>query len=445
VDELLRQGIAAAQAGQSERAREFLMRVLHQDEGNVQAWLWLSGVVDSLDDREICLENVLALDPTHELARQGLARVRQQKEAGVPATGQVPDPLQERPAAVSTSGRKPASLAAAVLRQDLAQHLPPPEPEPEAPPIPLEDEFDSPYGCPYCAAQTEPGHRRCAACGNRLWVRSRRRAERSPWLWMALTLQSASTIWPTTLLLLMLTYAAYQAGIDSFHRLVPLYLGLPSEIPPVVADEVLEAVPRAYVWPLALFSLFSLMVLVGLYLRWKPVFYLFLMGTLLLFGLATLGMAFGLSLPSEGIVINQKVGALCGAGGLVVALLLFLLVLRIADDFGFDERRLLLRPDRDATNNGPALLSSGRSYARRQMWAMVVIHLRRAVAMMPHAIEPHMGLGVAYLKLKRYDLAARALAEARQIDPGHPQVEQLTTMLVGQVAAESHLPDNISL
>ena len=64
----LRAGIAAAKAGQRERARTLLMRVVEQDEENVSAWLWLSGVVDSLDDREVCLENVLTLDPDNDAA-----------------------------------------------------------------------------------------------------------------------------------------------------------------------------------------------------------------------------------------------------------------------------------------------------------------------------------------------------------------------------------------
>ena len=76
---LLSEGISAAKAGQREHARELLVRVVEQDEENVLAWLWLSGVVDSLDDRAICLENVLALDPDNGLARKGLDALCQQK------------------------------------------------------------------------------------------------------------------------------------------------------------------------------------------------------------------------------------------------------------------------------------------------------------------------------------------------------------------------------
>jgi hypothetical protein len=79
INALLQEGIAAARAGQRERACDLLMQVIEQDEENVAAWLWLSGVVDSLEDREVCLENVLTLDPDNEHARRGLAWVQQQK------------------------------------------------------------------------------------------------------------------------------------------------------------------------------------------------------------------------------------------------------------------------------------------------------------------------------------------------------------------------------
>ena len=84
---------------QRERARDLLMRVVEQDEENALAWLWLSGVVDGLDDREICLENVLSIEPDNTLAQKGLQVLRQQQveqlvREGVAAGGFRPlDPL----------------------------------------------------------------------------------------------------------------------------------------------------------------------------------------------------------------------------------------------------------------------------------------------------------------------------------------------------------------
>ena len=73
---LLQQGIALAKAGQREEARNILMQVVELDEQNESAWLWLSGVVDSDDDKAVALENVLALNPDNEWAKRGLKILR---------------------------------------------------------------------------------------------------------------------------------------------------------------------------------------------------------------------------------------------------------------------------------------------------------------------------------------------------------------------------------
>ena len=166
-----------------------------------------------------------------------------------------------------------------------------------------------------------------------------------------------------------------------------------------------------------MYFLFSLWVLVGLYLRWKPIFFLFLISALLTLVLAGAGMLLG-----------QGVGLICSGGGVILALLMFLLLLQLEDDFFFDEKRILLRVDRSA-KKGLDFLASGRRYMRRNMWAMAAIHLRRAVAWLPDWIDGHLELAVAYIYLKRYELAAKALAEARRISPDDPQVEKLTALL----------------
>jgi hypothetical protein len=418
VDLLLREGIAAAKAGQHERARDLLMRVVEQDEENALAWLWLSGVVDSLDDREICLENVLALDPDHDAARKGLAFVRKQKEIQAPSSAEATPPSAPSPEPPATArAARPATLATAILHEDFARRRPPPEPKPEPPPTPPQDEFDNPYLCPYCAAQTDPNDRKCQACGAKLWIKTRRREERSSWLWAALTVQMAGIIWPATVPLLMLVYAAYEIGIDNPLALMPVYLGLPGSLPPEVADAAFEVVPRLYVLAFVFYLLFSLTILIGLYLRWKPIFYLFLISALWTLALAVAGM-----------LLSQGSGLICSGGGVVLALLMFLMLLQLEDDFFFDEKRILLRVDRSA-KKGLDFLASGRRYARRKIWATAVIHLRRAASWLPDWIDCHLELAVAYIHLKRYDLATKALAEARRISPDDPRVEELTALL----------------
>jgi tetratricopeptide (TPR) repeat protein len=90
VAELLRRGIAAAKAGRKQKARQALLRVTELDERSEQAWLWLSGVVESLEDRRACLENVLAINPENPHAQAGLRWLDQQTPASTVAQERCP-------------------------------------------------------------------------------------------------------------------------------------------------------------------------------------------------------------------------------------------------------------------------------------------------------------------------------------------------------------------
>ena len=78
-DDFLKQGIAALKAGRKAEAHNLLMQAIQQDERNEMAWLWLSGTTDTDEDRRICLENVLAINPNNEAARRGLAMLQQRQ------------------------------------------------------------------------------------------------------------------------------------------------------------------------------------------------------------------------------------------------------------------------------------------------------------------------------------------------------------------------------
>ncbi|MCS7260483.1 MAG: hypothetical protein NZ765_06840 [Anaerolineae bacterium] len=73
--ETLDQAIAALKAGKKAEARRLLESILTADRHNEQAWLWMSGAVDTDAERIICLENVLTLNPYNERARKGLEQL----------------------------------------------------------------------------------------------------------------------------------------------------------------------------------------------------------------------------------------------------------------------------------------------------------------------------------------------------------------------------------
>lgn len=146
IEQLLREGIAAAQAGQKEEARQLLLQVIAQDEEMEAAWLWLSGVVDDPEEKEICLENVLALNPGNTAAQNGLRRLREQVHVPMPEPDLVPPPqAEDAPRPIDGS-------------------------RPESPNVEID-----PFGCPYCGGPVGGGELRCDHCGRSVEVRLHRR------------------------------------------------------------------------------------------------------------------------------------------------------------------------------------------------------------------------------------------------------------------------------
>ncbi|GAB4412092.1 MAG: hypothetical protein Kow00106_06610 [Anaerolineae bacterium] len=84
MNELLRQGIEAARAGQRAVARALLEQVIQQDERNEKGWFWLAAVTDDLHEKQICLGNVLVINPDNERARRLLEQLEASAGLAVP-------------------------------------------------------------------------------------------------------------------------------------------------------------------------------------------------------------------------------------------------------------------------------------------------------------------------------------------------------------------------
>jgi|GEM_PF-712666 len=162
---LLRAGITAAKAGQREQARQSLLRVIEQDEASIPAWLWLSTVLDDREERRICLENVLTLDPDNTHARAGLLRLDQPAQedrkpethstlpavAGQAANRSLPPPV-DPPLQVEP---KP-SVTSSQLRSSRYTRLHPRPPAPSTPP--------PGNGCPFCRKPISATATLCPHC-----------------------------------------------------------------------------------------------------------------------------------------------------------------------------------------------------------------------------------------------------------------------------------------
>ncbi len=91
LEQRLEQAITAAKTGDKARARELLNAILERQPDNATAWLWLSGAVETIDERRKCLERVLAIDPDNVHARRGLQVINTRfPQAASSSTGEAP-------------------------------------------------------------------------------------------------------------------------------------------------------------------------------------------------------------------------------------------------------------------------------------------------------------------------------------------------------------------
>lgn len=84
IQDLMRQGIEAAREGKKAEAKEFFQQVVDADDKNEKAWMWLASVVETDEERRVCLSNALFLNPNNERAQAAMtkldARSQQKKQ-----------------------------------------------------------------------------------------------------------------------------------------------------------------------------------------------------------------------------------------------------------------------------------------------------------------------------------------------------------------------------
>ena len=430
IHDLLQAGIAAAKSGQAQKARSLIMQALEHDEHNVQAWIWLSGVVDSLEERQICLENVLTIDPSNKMAQKGLSLL--EKQQGLPQSSSSPAPppsTTKKPStppppspSVRTSPSEPtlaskkrkstskyrrlkpsASTPPTTIQTGLSNtqndQLSPSE-SPLASLTDLETEsspLDNEYSCPYCAAPTQPDDKRCRKCRNNLWSRTPKLEKPSTFFKILLFLQVINTLG---------TVLQVGGGVAL------LFTDNPFGDMPALSVFILPF--------LLLPLLYNVFLLIGLIKRWRFIFYLYLLQAILAVGVV------GAVITVIGLESTTALIA-CGVPlGLLVIGQLFL-IFNLGADFTFNEERILLKVDPD--DLGATLLKKGNDYAKKNMWALAALHFRQAGYRLADQVDPQVSLAVAYNNLKLYDFMVKPVKQAHSINPGDPRVKKLVSFI----------------
>jgi len=111
VEELLLQGIAAAQENRRGEARRCLQRVLALDPSNEEAWLWLARIATDSRSALAYFTKVLDINPKNQRARDGFTAAREQlmKQANILAASPAVDHESVAPASPASRRTLPIS------------------------------------------------------------------------------------------------------------------------------------------------------------------------------------------------------------------------------------------------------------------------------------------------------------------------------------------------
>lgn len=457
-DDLLAQGISAARAGRAAEAQATLLKVLEADDRSELAWLWLSGLLAAPDERRVCLENVLAINPDNAHARRGLALLEragptqdlqpaprsvapQPAPPVAPALNQplaVPAPHERLPPSQPAPAPQPAPAAAAVITTPLTP------PGPSAPAtaetiqlaspasrsasapqatlaLPAEaaasDDAEEP--CPYCGASTRISQRSCPACHKSLMARGSRSERRSVALTILVVLYALNSLGALAGGVLLIMSLVGMAAAAST-------LGLDMPAGPIIGAIV------AVVLSVGL----CLAMTLGLYRRraWAYALHWVSMGFAALGTLALLAFsavagaslvdALGTLEPGGSGEAAGAIGATAGSIGLTIACNLAVLVAFLAltilshrDFYG-----PMLRMTTAGLSNVGDPFNAGIAYRNRGMWYMAAHQWELAARADPRDVTVRCALGLAYAQLRRYAQARDALTAALAMAPGDPQL-----------------------
>jgi len=401
VKDLLDRGIAEAKRGERERSKDYLLRVVAIDEHNQLAWLWLSRVVGTDEDRIICLQNVLVLDPDSLAAKRELERLTQPSEAIDDLNGPVIKEIE------------PVSPAASILYPERHQFELDWKDD-----IPLHtvkigeyksgSDYDDVWEresviCGFCAHEIEIDTVKCPKCRRRLISRSYR---------YPLASQEMTLFW-------VLLFGVAQLFLLQ-----------------IIIEVIVREPFASIVWHAVLF--FAAIVLaIGIALRqlWAypaSIIYLLVLFTMMVFGFFT-GKA-----PEDALVsvvgddlvtflssdLNSvflqsvlEVVDIMQFAAIVLALLYG--IFKIGPDFERVRTHYIASIDRDISD-ASGYYARGKIYADRKMWASAVLHWRLAAANDPARAFYLRDLGTGYAELGYYERSLDVLESAleRTIDSG---------------------------
>jgi tetratricopeptide (TPR) repeat protein len=379
ISEWLRDGIAAAKAGRRDEARELLMRVVEANESSEQGWIWLSGVVDTDEDRAICLENALTLNPDNAQARAGLKWLQ---EKGV--------------------GSREQGVGGAEREAD----------------------FLTPDGCVYCGLVVGEDEKRCPHCGRLVVNTQFKRQERSVWAYQL------HAFW--IVLSVINIVEALLIRFDWTKAMDSLAEGVPDSLTPYVkgflydfaswfvrAEATGDTSLEATIIFIVLLGVAGLGLLIAPFLLLRRPLAHVVGRFLIVFCLVLVVVLF----------IRGTTGELLGLAQGIYTLLLAWLMYETSEDFAQVESRERLELDQHAVN-AMDFYSQGLIYKKRGQWAKALLHWQRAAGLSPANDAYPEAMAQACARLGRFEMALKYVDQAQKVSRNPQDFERLREIIV---------------
>lgn len=394
--QLLKTAVQAAKAGEREKAHQLLLQIVEQDETNETAWLWLSGTAQTREDRQVCLENVLAINPNNEIAQKGLQKL------GVSLPQPAPSPAKKEP----ERWDKP------VYDLELPAANQPHQPK-------FDDAWSSSADlCAYCAQPVTRSNKHCPKCQRKMVGKEPIYPNRTHHLQNWIVFRSIGHI-------------LYVLGIVSLYFLIS-FLASHAVIP----WDVFKLI-RPLLWIFLAVTLAATVGLtVALYFRQVWAYWLAMLG-LLLVVIGTIGSAIWAPPAALPEVIPTWQVILASLFQIVFQVLNFYFAVMAGGDFRREQQWRVASVDQRVKD--PLVLDrAGKLFAQRGMWATAVLYWQRAVGRSPGNVAVLRRLADGYARLGFPERSLDSLRQARDktLDPDTKAVLTRQIELIAQKLAQ---------
>lgn len=419
IQHMLQAGIDAVKRGQKQRARELLLRVVKEDEHSEQAWLWLSAVMDTLQDQITALENVAHINPNNQAAQRGLATLRSRLAAEQLNEGGG-DIIEDHAGGdAEDESLAPLPVAAATMPSSAPTESPDNISD-YAPISPGESvsAIDDLYQCIYCGATAARELKRCPECKRSLMVKTGQ--------------QYASPTLRTAVFVLIMQIAL--AALEAIVVAVFYYQG--------------DSFLIKYV-----FETLGLDVIFGNYLVWPAGWTVVIMWTgfvwVAVLVAAMAGLFYRISLAYYGAIgamalnilwalfrwLNGFSGPVLGIADIVFSIAALSFIFAAERDFEVNDTRRVCAVD-PRIKGAEALHKLGHEYKNRGQWALAVQYWRAAVGAMPTQASFYRDLAIGCAQIGYYERSLKALEEFARLAPDNADVAQMRELIQQKRAAD---------